>query len=290
MRLTHIFLVSLVVVIWGGNFVVIRWGVEDVDPYIMTAFRFLLTAVPVIFFVKKPNIKLSILAIHGILFGGGLWGIVNYAIFLGTPSGLASLVLQASAFLSVIAAVVIFKEEITKNKFIGITLALIGFLLIIYSSYESEQSIRFYGIVLVLIAALSWTICNMIIKKYKPDNVIGFISWSSLFVPMPILLLSYLDNPNNFISSLTTIGFQGYVSITFQAFVTTLFGYSIWTYFINKYGLAVIAPYSLIVPISGIFFAWIIYNEKLTHIEIAGSIIVLVGLVVNSGLVRIYKK
>ncbi len=40
MRLTHIFLVSLVVVIWGGNFVVIRWGIEDVDPYTMTAFRF----------------------------------------------------------------------------------------------------------------------------------------------------------------------------------------------------------------------------------------------------------
>ena len=290
MRLTHIFLVSLVAVIWGFNFVVIRWGVEDVDPYTMTAFRFLLTAIPIIFFVKKPNIKLSILAIYGILFGGGLWGVVNYAISLGTPSGLASLVLQASAFMSVIAAVVIFKEEITKNKFIGVTLALIGFLLIIYSNYELEQSIRFYGIVLVLIAALSWTICNMIIKQYKPNNVIGFISWSSLFVPIPILLLSYLDNPNNFISSLITIGFQGYVSIIFQAFVTTLLGYGIWTYFINKYGLAVIAPYSLIVPISGIFFAWHIYNEKLTHIEISGSIIVLVGLIVNSGLIRIYKK
>ncbi len=130
----------------------------------------------------------------------------------------------------------------------------------------------------------------MIIKKYKPDNVIGFISWSSLFVPIPILLLSYLDNPNNFISSLITIGFQGYMSIIFQAFVTTLFGYSVWTYFINKYGLAVIAPYSLIVPISGIFFAWLAYNEKLTHVEIAGSIIVLIGLVVNSGFIRIYKK
>lgn len=290
MRLIHIFLVSLVVVIWGGNFVVIRWGVEDVDPYTMTAFRFLLTAVPVIFFVKKPNINLGILAIYGILFGGGLWGVVNYAISLGTPSGLASLVLQASAFMSVIAAVVIFKEDITRNKFIGIAFALIGFLLIIYSNYKLEQDVRFYGITLVLFAALSWTICNMIIKKYKPDNVIGFISWSSLFVPIPILLFSYLDNPNNFISSLITIGFQGYMSIIFQAFVTTLFGYSVWTYFINKYGLAVIAPYSLIVPISGIFFAWLIYNEKLTHIEIAGSIIVLVGLVVNSGLIRIYKK
>lgn len=98
------------------------------------------------------------MAIYGILFGGGLWGVVNYAISLGTPSGLASLVLQASAFMSVIAAVAIFKEDITRNKFIGIVLALIGFLLIIYSNYKLEQGVRFYGITLVLFAALSWTI------------------------------------------------------------------------------------------------------------------------------------
>jgi hypothetical protein len=50
------------------------------------------------------------------------------------------------------------------------------------------------------------------------------------------------------------------------------------------------------ITLSGLYFLIIIlhivqvYNEKLTHIEIAGSIIVLVGLVVNSRLIRIYKK
>ena len=290
MKLIDIFLVVLVVVVWGFNFVVIKWGIEDVDPYIMNALRFFLTAIPIIFFIKKPNIKLSVLALYGIIFGAGLWGVVNYAISLGTPSGLSSLILQASAFMSVIAGVMLFKEEITKNKTIGITLALIGFLIIIYNNYDLGKENSLYGILLVLFAALSWTICNMIIKKYKPDNVVGFIAWSSLFVPIPILLLAYIDNSNSFISLFTSIGAQGYLSIIFQAFVTTLFGYSIWTHFINKYGLAVIAPYSLIVPISGIFFAWLVYNEKLTHIEIVGSIIVLVGLAVNSGIIRIHKK
>ena len=284
MLFKDMFLVTLVVILWGFNFVVIRWGVEDVHPYAMTTLRFFLTAIPVVFFVKKPNIKLSVLAMYGILFGGGVWGIVNYAISLGTPSGLTSLVLQINAFMSVVAGVVIFKENITKHKFKGITLALIGFLLIIYSNYNSEQVVKVYGILLVFIAGISLTACNMIIKKYKTANVVGFVAWSSLFVPVPIMLLAYIENPNNFISLFTDIGFQGYSSIIFQAFITTILGYSIWVYFIGKYSLTIIAPYSLIAPISGIFFAWMIYNETLTNIEIIGSVIVFVGLIINSEL------
>lgn len=289
MRLTDILLVVLVVIIWGLNFVVIKWGVEDVDPYIMTALRFLLTAMPVIFFVKKPNMKLSVLAFYGILFGGGLWGVVNYAISIGASSGLSSLILQASAFMSVIAGVMLFKEKITKNKIIGTALALMGFLLIIYNNYDLGQDIQLYGILLILFAALSWTVCNMIIKKYKPDNVVGFTSWSSLFVPIPILILAYIDNTGNFISRFTSIGMQGYSSIIFQAFITTLLGYSIWANAINKHGLLAVAPYSLIVPISGLFFAWLLYDETLTNLEILGSIIVFVGLMVNSGIIKVKK-
>ena len=287
MRLTDTLLIILVVVIWGFNFVAIKWGVEDVDPYIMTAFRFFLTAIPIIFFVKKPNIKLRILALYGIIFGGGLWGLVNYAISLGTPSGLSSLILQASAFMSIIAGAMLFKEKITKDKIIGIMLSLIGFLIIIYDNYDSEKSIKLYGILLILLAALSWSLCNMIIKKYKPDNVISFTVWSSLFVPVPILLLAYIDNSSNFISLFTSIGLQGYSSIVFQALITTLFGYSIWTSAINKYGLSIVAPYSLIVPISGIFFAWLLYGETLTSIEVLGSLIILTGLIIGFKIISV---
>ncbi len=278
------FLVIFVVIIWGFNFVVIKWGVEDIDPYMMTALRFLLTALPVIFFVKKPNVHINILALYGIIFGAGLWGVVNYAISLGIPSGLSSLILQASAFMSVIAGVLLFKEEISYHKSTGIVLALIGFLIIIYENAGVETSL--YGILLVLFSSLSWTVCNIIIKKHNPDNVISFIAWSSLFIPIPILILAYIDYGNNFASLFTNIGIQGYISILFQAFITTLLGYSLWIHAINKHGLSVVAPYSLLVPISGLFFGWLIYGETLNTIEMIGSLIIFTGLLFNSEILK----
>ena len=57
MNLKEHLLAIAVVLIWGFNFVVIRWGIEDVHPMTMTMLRFLLTAIPMVFFVKKPAFR-----------------------------------------------------------------------------------------------------------------------------------------------------------------------------------------------------------------------------------------
>jgi len=58
----------------------------------------MLTAFPLVFFLPKPDVKLSIVALYGILFGVGLWGMVNLGIHLGASAGVASLLLQLSAY------------------------------------------------------------------------------------------------------------------------------------------------------------------------------------------------
>jgi O-acetylserine/cysteine efflux transporter len=54
---------------------------------------------------------------------------------------------------------------------------------------------------------------------------------------------------------------------------------------ITKYGLSVVSPYSLIVPVTGLIFAWIFFGESPENIEILGSAFVLLGLAFMSGLV-----
>ena len=112
MNLKEHLLAIAIVLIWGFNFVVIRWGVEDVHPMTMTLLRFLLTAIPMIFIVKKPDIAMRYVITYGVLFGTGVWGLANLAVFLGTPAGMASLLLQISPFLTVLAAVLVFKENL----------------------------------------------------------------------------------------------------------------------------------------------------------------------------------
>jgi O-acetylserine/cysteine efflux transporter len=280
-------LVVLTALIWGINFVVIKWGVQDVSASIMTALRFTLVAIPLIFFVKRPSIPLLAVAGYGVLFGCGIWGLINYAISLGTPAGQASMLLQSSAFMTAIAGVIFFSETISSQKVTGILLAFLGFALITKGAFDSNS---LFGIALVLLAGLSWTVCNVIIRYYKPEDILSFIVWSSLFVPLPILAYQAI-----FTSDLTDIlnisGWRGMTSILFQAVVTTIIGYGIWTKMITRYGLSVVSPYSLIVPVSGLVFAWLFFGEKPKNIEMLGSAFVLLGLAFMSGLVlQIWKR
>lgn len=277
-------LVTCVVLLWGFNFVVIRWGIEGVDPITMTALRFLFTAFPMIFFVKRPNVPMPMVALYGVLFGGGLWGLVNLAVSLHTPAGYASLLLQLSAFLTVLAAVVFFKESISKQKMLGIAIAFCGFLIVVMFRGEA---VSMFGVTLVLLAAVFWTACNVIIRTTKPTNVVSFVVWSSLFVPIPIVLAALgqqmaLDGEISWLNVFELPGLKGWASILFQSFATTLFGYGVWTSAITKHGLANVVPYSLLVPISGLFFGWLLYGETLTPVELMGSGLIIVGLMLLS--------
>lgn len=268
-----------VVLIWGFNFVVIRWGIEDMHPMTMTMLRFLLTAIPLVFWIKKPDVAMRYVVLYGVLFGAGVWGLVNWAVFIGTPAGMASLLLQMSPFLTVVAAVLVFKERLNLKQMTGIGVALIGFVAIcIFKSGHLSYS----GMGLVFLAAAFWTFCNIIIKVTKPKDVVSFTVWSSLFVPLPILLLSLVYAAIHGIevgALLQLPSLKGWVSVIFQALVVTLFGYAVWTRLISKHGLALVTPYSLLVPISGLFFGWLLYGERLSSEELIGSGLVLVGLV-----------
>ena len=268
-----------VVLIWGFNFVVIRWGIEDVHPVTMTMLRFLLTAIPMVFFVKKPDVSMRYIFSYGIMFGIGVWGLANVAIFLGTPAGIASLLLQMSPFLTVLMAVFVFKETLKYKQWIGITVALLGFITI---CVFKSSNLSYLGMGLILLSAIFWTICNIIIKVAKPKDVLSFTVWSSLFVPLPIILISCvyaLFSGADFNALVQIPIIKVWISIAFQAFIVTLLGYSIWTHLISKHGLVNVTPYSLLIPISGLFFAWLFYGEMLSKVELIGSGLVLLGLI-----------
>lgn len=272
-------LATLVVLIWGFNFVVIRWGVEDIHPMTMTLLRFVLTAFPMVFLVKKPDVAMRYVVFYGVMFGAGVWGLANLAVYLGTSAGMASLLLQLSPFLTVVVAVLVFKETLRRRQAIGIGIALIGFLAICVFKSDNLSGL---GIALMLASAMFWTICNSIIKIAKPKNVVSFTVCSSLFIPLPILALSYIyaEFYNVSFESLIQLpSMKGWISIIFQSVIVTLFGYAVWTRLIGKHGLAIVTPYSLLVPISGLFFGWIFYDETLSNIELVGSVLVLIGLI-----------
>lgn len=282
-----IFLLLIVVIIWGLNFSVIKLGLENLDPFVLTALRFFFSAIPFVFFIKKPDLPLKYMITYGLLFGVGLWGMVSLGIFFGLSAGLSSLVLQISVFISIFLAAILFKEKISFIKKIAFFIALFGLALIMT---VTDGSVSLLGILFVLLAALAMGLTNIFVKKTKIKNLFSFMVYSSFFSPIPLLILAYLTSGSEaFIFTWQTFDFNTIFSILFQAYPVTLFGYWVWNSSINKYPISLIAPFGLLVPISGFLGSYLIYDENIGFLKLIASLMIFMALVINVYGDKIYK-
>lgn len=279
MKLTDFLIALLITAIWGVNFSIIKLGLITADPLILAGIRFTLCALPAVFFIKKPDTSWRYIIGYGLLFGIGLWGIVNLGIKAGVSAGIASLVLQFGAFFTMVLGAFLFRENLSKYQYIGIIVALLGLTSIIFIS---DGSVTFIGLALVLCGAVVWGLVSIIIKKSDTKKVFSFLVWSSLFSPIPLFILSYLFNgPSGFTELAIHFNTTTLFSILFQVYPNTLFAYWVWNSLLTKYPVSVVAPLSLLVPIFGMLGSVMIFNESIPSGKIIAMVFIISGLIIG---------
>ncbi|MCP4342035.1 MAG: EamA family transporter [Desulfobulbaceae bacterium] len=278
----------LVVIIWGANFTVIRLGLDGIPPMLLASLRFLLAAFPAILFVKKPAVSLRYLLAYGLSVGVGQFGCLFYAMHIGMPAGVASVVLQAQAFFTLLFAVTLLKESVTLRQLAGLGLAAIGLYLVGGVSDKSD-AITPAALMLTLAGAAFWGISNIIVRKTtslassqgEKLNMLSLVVWSALVPPVPLLLLSLLiESPTRILDALTHLNAVSLFSVAYLAFAATIFGYGAWSYLLSNHPANRVAPLSLLVPVAGLITAYIVLDERLSAIQWIGCLLVVVGLLV----------
>lgn len=278
-------LALLVVVVWGLNFVVIKVGLHNMPPLMLAGLRFLLVAFPALFFVARPKIPFRLLLGYGLTISFGQFAFLFCAINFGMPAGLASLVLQAQAFFTIILGAMVFGERLQGKQLAGIALAVVGVLVLAEASLNG-QHVALLGFLLTLAAAFSWACGNIFNKKIMQletrPAVMSLVVWSALIPIVPFMLASWLmDGPTVMLNSLVTLDITTILSLFYLAFVATIIGYGIWGSLLGRYETWRVAPLSLLVPVVGIASAALLLDEKLGALQLAGAILVMAGLYIN---------
>lgn len=257
----HLLIIIAVTCLWGFNYSVIKAGVDNIDPFILTGLRFTFAAFPAILFVRKPDVKWRYLALYGITFGVGLWGMMSMSIYSGLSAGTASLVLEFSVFISVLMGSVFLKERITTSLKIGLSLTLFG---LIFMANINDGSVTLIGFMFALLGALSMSSISLMVKKIDIKDMFAFVAWSCLFAPVPLFLMAYVVNSVNLYEELTTaLNSTAFSSVLFQAYPTTLLGYWLWNKMLIKYPLSIMSPFKLLVPVFALAGSAICYDEQL---------------------------
>jgi O-acetylserine/cysteine efflux transporter len=272
-------LALFVVTVWGVNFVAIRWGVDEVAPLLMTALRYLLAALPAVFFIRRPAVSWTILIGYGFAIGVAQFGLLFVSIKLGMPAGLSSLVMQLQAFFTIGLAVLFLGERPSPVQWLGAAVAFAGIGAI---ALERLDGAALIPLLMTIAAAFFWGVGNIVTKRAGQIDMLGFVVWSALVPPIPLLALSLLfEGPGAIPAAMQNLTLIGAGSLLFISYGATLFGYGTWSMLLSRYPAGLVAPFSLLVPIAGIGSAALLLGEAISGIEIAGSVLVFAGLLLN---------
>ncbi|WP_108396643.1 EamA family transporter [Devosia submarina] len=271
-------LALLVVLIWGLNFVAIAWGVAEIPPFLLTALRYIGCALPAVFFIRRPQVGWPILIAYGFSVGVLQFSFLFTAIELGMPAGLASLVMQMQVFFTMALAVFFLGERPSMPQLAGAVVALLGLGTI---GAERIGGAVLVPLVMTLAAAFFWGLSNIVTKRAGKVDMLGFVVWGALVPPLPMLALSLIFEGPQAILGLGSISAAAIGSALFIAYGSTLIGYGIWAILLGRYPASLVAPFSLLVPVVGFAAAALLLGEIISTLEVVGSVLIFVGLLLN---------
>jgi len=274
--------------VWGFNFVVIKIGLQDLPPVLFTALRFLFAALPLVFFIKRPDTTWKLIIAYGMFQFALQFTLLFSGIKLGLPAGLASLVIQLQAFFTIGLAVLMLGERPRAIQLVGALVALSGMALV---AANLEGKATLIGFVLVVLGGVSWAFANIATKKMGKVNALSLVVWGSLVATPPLLLASWLmEGEAKWQLAANAFTLKTLMTILFQSYPNTILGFGIWSMLMKKYEAATIAPFSLLVPVAGMTSAALILDEQLHWWKIAAGLLVLSGLALNQFGARIWAK
>jgi O-acetylserine/cysteine efflux transporter len=218
-----------------------------------------------------------------VFIGVGQFGVLFVAMNTGLPAGLASVIAPLQPVFTIPFAVVALGERPSLRQVVGVSLAVAGLGAI---AAGRAHAIPLLAVALGVVSAASWGCGNVVTRAAKPKRPFSLLVWSSLVAPLPLLGLSLIfEGKARWQSAVSSVDASGIAALAYVVVVATFFGYGTWYRLMSRYPASTVAPFTLLVPVVGIFTAWLVRGEHPTWGELLGSFVVLVGLALALGLV-----
>lgn len=273
-------LILSVVMIWGINYTIAKYGLVEFTAIEFTAIR-MMAAAPLLllltFFIEKSLYverkdipRLIVVSFVGIVLYQTLFmETVKY-----TSATNASLLISISPIFTTLFAVFLKQEKFSSRKLIGSMIAFVGAALVLVAGHSLASS--FYGNGIGMITSICWglypVLAGPLIKKYSALRV---TAWSALVGAIPLLLLS---GPHVFVMPFHITKGMTLFALLYSIFFVTVFGLVMWYIGVQKIGASHTMVYMYITPIVAVLFAAIWANESISLQQMIGGIIIFFGL------------
>jgi len=271
--------------VWGGTFTSARLLGSELDPAISAFLRFLLAStflLALLYFNEgsfpRVNKKQFLF-----LLGMGLTGIAMYNLlfFYGlvhTEAGRGSLITATNPLLTALGAAFIFKERFTLIRIVGFFLCISGAILIITKGDISSLMKEGIGIgeLAFIGCALSWAAYTLI-GRFMSDQLssLAVIAYASCIGTI-VLFIAALNA--DLVTAVRSLSMNAGLNLLYLSLLATVIGFVWFQEGVKVLGAAKAAVFIYFMPVSAVFWAWLILDEKFTLVLAIGATLVISGI------------
>ncbi|PFD96819.1 hypothetical protein COE15_10920 [Bacillus cereus] len=269
-----------VVMIWGINYTIGKYGLVELTAIEFTALRMIAAApllVVLTFYIEKSLYmelrdipRLIVVSVVGIV----LYQTLFMETIKYTSATNASLLISISPIFTTVFAIFLRQEKFSSRKLVGSIIACIGASLVLLVGHSLAGS--FYGNGIGLITSICWglypVLAGPLIKKYSALRV---TTWSAVVGAIPLVILS---GPHVFLLPFQIEQGMSWFALLYSIFFVTVFGLVIWYVGVQKIGASHTMVYMYITPLVAVVFAAVWAKEHISFQQMIGGCIIFLGL------------
>ena len=275
-----------VVVLWGVNFVVMKFALRDFTPFQLGAARYVFAVLPLILFIRPPRIHWKWVLLYGSFQGVGQFGILFIALSVGMTAALASVLLQTQVFFTALFGFVLLQERANRPLQVGMLLAAFGLgcfaLNYLQPGASAGSATTLLGFALTLAAAAMWALSNIVARRVQQLHAdyspVAFVVWSSSVAILPFVALALVFDAPEVRWQWLDARASSWLAVAYLGWAATIVGYSLWTGLLKRHPANRVAPFSLGVPIVGLTTGMLVLGEVITPWQWAGIALVVAAL------------
>lgn len=272
----------VLIAIWGTTPLAIKWSTEGSGYLFGIAGRMLLGLVvaAVIIVVIRAPMPRHRGAVQTYLAGGfGIYAAMG-SVYWGAqfiPSGWVSVVFGLSPILTgAMAAVLLRENALSRYKLSGITLGLIG-LVVIFGHGATLGPTFLLGAAAVFIGTAFHALSSVVIKRINAD-IGGFASTAgSLAFAVPLLLLTWWWVDGKLPDAVPV---RAALSIVYLGVIASAIGFALYYYVLRRMDVSRLSLIALITPVIALLLGNVLNDETIGGAIVIGAACIVSGLLI----------
>ncbi|MFC4347988.1 DMT family transporter [Kordiimonas lipolytica] len=276
MKTRDIFLVMLVTLVWGLNFIAVKWAVEDLPPLVANATRFIVVVIVLLPFLKVIPGRMKDLALAAVSLGVIHFGAVFMGMQLADGVGAVAIASQLNVPFSTILAILILHETVGWKRALGIALSFAGVMVL---GFDPNVFAYWDALLIIVFSAFMYSVSAILMRQLKEVRAVTTQAWVGVAGILGSTILSSIFESGQF-EAIANTSPKAWAAVIYTGIGSSVIGHGGANYLLRKYEVSVVSPYFLMMPVFAIGSGILILGEEFTWRMAVGALLTLSGVLV----------